>query len=57
VTEKQALPLVGEEARAAAARLLRENAISTAAQNQVKQARVAAKIDYQPGFAPKASKK
>jgi peptidyl-prolyl cis-trans isomerase C len=57
VTEKQAIPLVGEEARAAAARLLRETSISTAAQNQVKQARATAKIDYQPGFAPKTPKK
>jgi EpsD family peptidyl-prolyl cis-trans isomerase len=57
VTEKQAIPLVGEEARAAAARVVRENAINAAAQNQVKQARSAAKIDYQPGFAPKTAKK
>lgn len=57
LTGKQVTPLIGEDARAVAAEMVRRNAISAAAQNQVKQARTAAKIDYQPGFAPKAAAK
>jgi EpsD family peptidyl-prolyl cis-trans isomerase len=57
VTERQAAPLVGEEARAAAVKILRDEAINAAAQNQVKQARTAAKVEYQPAFAPKATKR
>lgn len=57
VTERQAAPLSGEEARAAAVKILRDEAINAAAQNQVKQARTAAKIEYQPAFAPKTTKR
>jgi EpsD family peptidyl-prolyl cis-trans isomerase len=57
VTDKQSAPVAGEEARAAAVKVLREKAINDAAQNQVKQARGAAKIEYQPSFAPKAASK
>ncbi|MCP3730833.1 SurA N-terminal domain-containing protein [Sphingomonas sp. MG17] len=57
LTGKVPAPLVGDEARAVAAEILRRKAIGSAAQTQVKQARTAAKIDYQPGFAPKAAPK
>jgi hypothetical protein len=57
VTDKHAAPLSGDEARSVAAEVIRRNAITNAAQSQVKQARAAAKIEYQPGFAPKTEAK
>jgi peptidyl-prolyl cis-trans isomerase C len=49
---KQEAPITGEQARQVAAELIRKNAVTDIAQKQLKQARDAAKIDYQPGFAP-----
>jgi len=51
---KQDAPIAGDQARQIAAELIRKNAVTDIAQKQIKQARDAAKIDYQPGFAPKA---
>ncbi len=51
---QQSAPVAGEQARQVAAELIRKNAVTDIAQKQLKQARDAAKIDYQPGFAPKA---
>ncbi|WP_370655245.1 EpsD family peptidyl-prolyl cis-trans isomerase [Sphingomonas aurea] len=51
---KQDAPIAGDQARQIASELIRKNAVTDIAQKQIKQARDAAKIDYQPGFAPKA---
>ena len=52
---KQEAPITGEQARRVAAEVIRKKAVTDIAQKQVKQARDAAKIEYQPGFAPKTS--
>lgn len=53
VTGQTKAPITGEEARKVAAEVLRRNAVTDLAQKQLKQARDAANIEYQPGFAPK----
>ncbi|GGB24248.1 hypothetical protein GCM10011380_12260 [Sphingomonas metalli] len=50
---KSDAPIDGENARKVAAEMIRRNAVTDIAQKQLKQARDAAKIDYQPGFEPK----
>lgn len=52
LTGKASAPIDGEQARKVAAEVIRRNAVTDIAQKQLKQARDAAKIDYQPGFAP-----
>jgi EpsD family peptidyl-prolyl cis-trans isomerase len=53
ITGQTSAPIAGEDARKVAADVLRRNSVTDLAQKQLKQARDAAKIDYQPGFAPK----
>ncbi|WP_269845914.1 EpsD family peptidyl-prolyl cis-trans isomerase [Sphingomonas mollis] len=53
ITGKESQPIAGEQARRIAAEAIRKTAVSEIAQKQLKQARDAAKIEYQPGFAPK----
>ena len=52
ITERQAAPVAGEQARAAAANGIRSNEAATLLQDRVKSLRGTAKIEYQPGFEP-----
>ncbi len=54
ITGKETQPITGDPARRIAAEAIRRAAVGDIAQKQLKQARDGAKIDYQPGFAPKA---
>lgn len=53
VVGKAPAPIAGEDARKVAAEMLRRQSVTDLAQKQLKQARDSAKIEYQPGFAPK----
>ena len=55
ITGKEVQPITGDTARKIAAEAIRRNAVGEIAQKQLKQARDGAKIEYQPGFAPKAA--
>jgi hypothetical protein len=57
IVDKKVVPLAGDDARKLASEALRRDAISDAAATQIKQARTAAKIEYQKGFEPVAPKK
>jgi len=57
IIDKQVVPLGGDQARRLAGDLLRRDAVTEIANSQVKQARAAAKIEYQPGYGPAAVKK
>ncbi|HVF92860.1 MAG TPA: EpsD family peptidyl-prolyl cis-trans isomerase [Sphingomonas sp.] len=54
IADKRVQPLAGDNARQLATQVIRRDAVSDIAKKQVKQARDAAKIEYQPGFAPAA---
>ena len=54
IADKRIQPLAGDNARQLATQVIRRDAVSDIAKKQVKQARDAAKIEYQPGFAPAA---
>ncbi len=55
ITGREVQPITGDAARKIAAEAIRRNAVGEIAQKQLKQARDSAKIEYQPGFAPKAA--
>lgn len=55
IADKRVQPLDGDNARQLATQVIRRDAVSDIAKKQVKQARDAAKIEYQPGFAPTAA--
>jgi EpsD family peptidyl-prolyl cis-trans isomerase len=55
ITGREVQPITGDAARKIAAEAIRRNAVGDIAQKQLKQARDSAKIEYQPGFAPKAA--
>ncbi len=54
IADKRVQPLDGDNARQLATQVIRRDAVADIAKKQVKQARDAAKIEYQPGFAPAA---
>lgn len=54
ITGARPAPLVGADGRPAALQLMRNEEISKTLEQRVKTARAAAKIEYQPGFAPPA---
>lgn len=57
ITSAQATPTPIQQANPAAVELLRRQSIAQVMQKQLTDARTAAKIDYQSGFAPAAAKK
>lgn len=54
---EQPTPLVGTEARPLAVQAIQNKQLGDTLQQKLKQARTAAEISYQPGFAPEAAKK
>jgi len=56
IRSAEAVPTADAEARPAAVELVRRQQIESTMQGQLKAARAAAKIEYQPGFAPPAAK-
>ena len=56
ITERNAAPLSGDQARAVALDGIRKQAVTKIVQDRVKDLRAKAKIQYQPGFEPPAKK-
>lgn len=56
LTGKKEVPLSADDAQRLAVDRLRQQQVAGTAQSQVKQARNAAKIEYQPGYAPVTTK-
>lgn len=54
VTARQAAPIAGEQARAAAANAIQQRALGAELEKQLKAAKAEAGIDYQSGFGPVA---
>ena len=54
ITGKEAHPLTGDEAKPAAVAMIRKTATAKSLQGLLKSLRSSAKIEYQPGFAPKS---